>query len=123
MCCMRRLLIAIIAVVMVFGTGLSFAEEDTNHMPEKVRAFMNNFVGTWTYDGEKFKGSSTIKWDAGNASLILTSQEITEDGLVHWTELMYWDGVSEDGIVSRLIGSGSKGVGCINSHGRVLSPT
>ena len=119
---MRRLLIAVVAVGMAFGAGVSFAEEDTNHMPEKVRKFLDNFMGTWTYDGD-YKGSYTIKWDAGNASLILSSQAIEEGELVYWTELLYWDGISEDGVISRSVGSGRTGIGCINGHGKVLSPT
>ena len=123
-CCMRRLLFAVVVVGMVFGTGLSFAEENTNLMPENVRKFLDNFVGTyrWHVDGN-YKGTHTNEWDAGNACLIVTGQDIFEDELIHCTELIHWDGISEDGIVFRSILSGSKGMGCFNAHGKVLSPT
>ena len=121
---MRRLLISVVIVGVVLGGGLSIAQEEefTNHMPEKVRKFLDNMVGTWTFDGD-YKGSYTIKWDAGNCSLILSSQEIMKGELVHWTELLYWDGISEDGVISRTVVSGRKGIGSINGHGKVLSPT
>ncbi len=121
---MRRLLVAIVIVGVVLSGRLSIAQEEfTNHMPENVRKFLDNFVGTWTYVSTNLKGSFIGKWDAGNSSLILSSQEIMKGELVYFTELLYWDGISEDGVISRSVGSDSTGIGCINGHGKVLSPT
>jgi len=121
---MRRLLIAVVAVGVVIGTGLSFAEEDKNHMAEKVRKFLDNLVGTyrWHVDGN-YKGTHTNEWDAGNACLIVTGQDIFEDKLISCTELIRWDGISEDGFLLSTILSGSEGIGCGHAHGKVLSPT
>jgi hypothetical protein len=119
---MRRFVIAVVVVGMVFGTGLSFAEEDTNHMPEKVRKFLDNFVGTWTFDGNN-KGSATYKWDAGKACLIVSRQWMAGDEIRYATELIHWDGKSEDGFLLSMTVSGSKGMFCEYAHGKVLSPT
>jgi len=109
-------------VGVVFGAGLSFAQEEVAKMPEQVREFLDALTGTWTYDGAA-SGSITTKWDGGKGCIVMYGQEDHEDFTSYWTEFIHWDGVSDDGIVLSSASAWSKGYQCSNAHGTVLSPT
>jgi hypothetical protein len=125
MCCMRRLFFAVVIVGVVLSAGVSFAQEKPAKIPEKVRAFLNNLEGTWTYSAHDgaVTGSATYIWDAGNGCLIVAGQEQHEDSSGNWNEFIYWDGVSDSGVVLSSASAWSGGYQCGIVHGKVLSPT
>jgi len=119
---MKRLMIGLVAAGIVLAAGVSSAQESRPEMPETVRAFLDAFVGTWTYDGS-FKGRVTIEWDAGRGCLIATGQEEFGGGIAHWTELMHWDGTSDDGVAIFSHFTSGEAIACSDIHGKILSRT
>ena len=121
---MRRFTVAVIAVVIVFSAGVSYAQESgPASMPEKVRKFLDNMTGTWRTDDEEGDSKGEIRWDSGKGTLIESGQFQEGDVFGTWTGLWYWDGISEDGVIGCASVSTSHGFAHGKLRGKVLSKT
>jgi len=121
---MRRFMIAVVAVGVVFAAGASYAQEiGAPTMPEKVRGFLDNLTGTWKVDDEEGISKEEIRWDSGKGALIENGQFQGWGAFATWTGLWYWDGISEDGIILCVSVSTSHGFAHGELRGKVLSKT
>jgi hypothetical protein len=118
---MRRLLLAVIAVGVVFSAGVSFAQEDAPQIPEKVQAVLDSLVGDWTLKATAGdivqEGTMTAKWAPGRQYVVVTDSMGDQWGS---TYLVGWDGLSQDGVVTYRVGMGGfHAIMC----GRIVSDT
>ena len=121
---MRRFMVAVVAVVVVFAAGVSYAQESgPASMPEKVRKFLDNMTGTWRSNDEEGEGKAEIRWDSGKGTLIESGQFQYGDVFGTWTGLWYWDGISEDGVIGCASVSTRYGFAQGKLRGKVLSKT
>ncbi|MFC1636490.1 nuclear transport factor 2 family protein [Planctomycetota bacterium] len=121
---MRRLMVSVVAVVVVFAAGVSYAQESgPASMPEKVRKFLDNMTGTWRSDDGEGEGKAEIRWDSGKGTLIESGQFQYGDVFGTWTGLWYWDGISEDGVIGCASVSTRYGFAHGKLRGKVLSKT
>ena len=119
---MRRFMIAVVAVVVVFAAGVSFAQESgPPTMPEKVRNTLDKVIGTWSVSegGSGLVVKVVFRWDPGKHYVIMDGEFETEAGSLTSSALMSWDGVSEDEIVLFLIGPSGHSI----EHIRIVSET
>lgn len=92
-------------------------------MPEGVRTFLNNFVGTWNFDG-RVKGTQTAEWDAGKGALIVLRQYLPEapsDISGYSSAFFRWDGTTNDGIIMCWNSSTNQGISYGETKGKVVS--
>jgi len=123
-CEMRRFMVAVVAVGVVFAAGVSYAQESgAPTMPEKVRGFLDNLTGTWKVDDEEGISKEEIRWDSGKGALIENGQFQGWGAFATWTGLWYWDGISEDGVILCVSVSTSHGFAHGELRGKVLSKT
>ncbi len=96
---MKRFLFAVVVVGVLFNAGLTFAQdEDAPQMPEKVRAFLGNLVGTWDLNTEPFQVTVKIEWDRGKNFLIGLAEGRKGNDPYSDAVFWHWDGTSDDGI-------------------------
>ncbi len=107
---MKRLLVAVVIVGMVFSGGMSFAQEEAPQMPDKVRNFLEKFVGSWSIKGEPVKGTAVYKWDVGKNYVIGTGDVEIDDVPLNDTSLWRWDGISQNGIIVYSTSSGGHAI-------------
>ena len=94
---MKRFMIAVVIAGVLFSAGLSFAQDkDAPQMPEKVRAFLDNLVGTWDLNTEPFQVTVTIEWDRGKNFLIGLAEGRKGNEPYSDAVFWHWDGISED---------------------------
>jgi len=116
-------MVSVVAVGVVFAVGVSHGQEEGSApMPEKVREFLDNLVGTWTFDGSS-KGKNEIRWDSGEGALIDNGQFQEGDVSGSWSAIWYWDGLSDDGVISCWSSATNRGISHGRLQGKVLSKT
>ena len=117
---MKRFIMALITVICVFTTGLSYAQGDgPPPIPEKVRNALERFIGTWTWEGGPWKGEAVCRWGPGEDFVVLVNTAIIGDQNISDTVLLGWDGVSKDGIASSRMMRASHQ----SSHLKIVSDT
>ena len=96
---MKRFMVELVVVGIMFNAGLLFAQDkNAPQMPEKVRAFLGNLVGTWDLNTEPFQVTVKIEWDREKNFLIGLAEG--RKGKQPYSDAVFWhwDGVSDDGV-------------------------
>ena len=70
-------------------------------MPKKVRAFRDNLVGSWNIGGVA-GGKYECEWNLGKNAVIGNRRFKIGDIAGSGSDLWYWDGESEDGVIASL---------------------
>jgi len=117
---MRRSLFVVV-VGMLFGAGVSFAQEEAPQMPEKVRKALEWRIGTWeiAIAGENRKGTLINRWNPGKNCIVADVHGINDGKPFFATQIVGWDGVSKDGIHSMMVNQFQNWTG----QGRITSDT
>jgi hypothetical protein len=116
---MKRFIVAVVVVFVVFATGVLYAQEDgPPKMPEKVRNTLEKLIGTWSWDANDYRGIIAYKWDSQKFYVIGEARNITGEHLFG-SELWGWDGISEDGIIVFNMAVSDHG----SAHGKIVSDT
>ena len=112
--------ILIVAALLICMQQSSYAQGDgQSGMPEKVRESLEKLIGSWKAKGFT-EGKAEYKWDLSRTVVIGSIEFETDDTTLVYTSQWYWDGESDDGIVTSRMLFSDHGVLNTEFRGKVL---
>jgi len=122
---MRCYVLLTVAVVVMFVSGLSTAQEEgLPEIPEKIQTMYKNSIGAWALESKVgdvvLKGTLVFKWGPDKQYVVATHRFESPQGKSVNHMLLSWDGKSQDGFIMYRVGPG--GYSSV-SRGKAVSDT
>ena len=101
---MRCLILSVVAIGIVLTAGAANDQDEQAQysIPEKVQKALEWRIGTWEWaiEGAGIKGIWTYKWTSGKRHIIGEGHIYLQGNRQDFTEIITWDGFSEDGLTT-----------------------